>query len=224
MLSIIIPTLNEEKYLPKLLESIKNQSFRDYEIIVADANSKDKTRKISKKYRCKLIKGGSQARGINNGAKAAKYNTLLILDADSSLPKDFLKKNFNVFKKKNLEIASCYIRPRNAKINDELTHTLSNVYYFFNKRIRPFIPSFCFFIKKEFFFKVGCFNEKVPWLIDLDFSNKLPKKIKYDILPVHVELSIRMAQRLGRFKQARLMFLLGFLRFLRKNYYGKYEY
>ncbi|MCK4891044.1 MAG: glycosyltransferase family 2 protein, partial [Candidatus Pacebacteria bacterium] len=35
MLSIIIPTKNEEKYLPKLLRSIKKQSFKDYEIIVA---------------------------------------------------------------------------------------------------------------------------------------------------------------------------------------------
>ena len=46
MLSIIIPTLNEEKYLPKLLESIKKQDFTRYEIIVADADSIDKTKHV----------------------------------------------------------------------------------------------------------------------------------------------------------------------------------
>ena len=46
MISIVIPTLNEEKYLPKLLVSIKKQHYKDYEIIVADAGSKDNTRKI----------------------------------------------------------------------------------------------------------------------------------------------------------------------------------
>ena len=42
--SIIIPTYNEEEYLPILLDSIKEQDFSDYEVIVADANSTDKTR------------------------------------------------------------------------------------------------------------------------------------------------------------------------------------
>ena len=47
-ISIIIPTYNEEEYLPKLLESIKSQDFTDYEIIVADAQSDDNTREIAK--------------------------------------------------------------------------------------------------------------------------------------------------------------------------------
>ena len=38
-LSIVIPTLNEEKDLPKLLESIKKQNFKNYEVIIADNNS-----------------------------------------------------------------------------------------------------------------------------------------------------------------------------------------
>lgn len=224
MISIIIPTLNEEKYLPVLLKSIKKQEFKDYEIIVADGNSKDKTIQIAKKFGCKLIKGGTQARGINNGAKVAKYSILLILDADASLPRHFLKKNFNIFKRKNLDIASCYIRPRNAKIIDGITHTFSNIYYFIFKNFRPFIPSFCFFVKKSFFFKVGGFDKKIPWFIDLSFSNALPRTVRNDILPVHVELSIRMAKRLGRFKQARILLLVAIFRVIRKNYYAKYLY
>ena len=39
-LSIIIPTFNEENYLPNLLESIKKQKFSDYEVIVSDSGSK----------------------------------------------------------------------------------------------------------------------------------------------------------------------------------------
>ena len=57
-LSIIIPTYNEEEYLPKLLESIKMQDFTDYEVIVADANSKDNTRKIATDYGAKVVDGG----------------------------------------------------------------------------------------------------------------------------------------------------------------------
>ena len=76
MLSIIIPTLNEEKYLPKLLDSIVKQSYKDYEIIIADNNSKDKTRSIARSYGCRLTKGGMPAVARNNGAKIARGKLL----------------------------------------------------------------------------------------------------------------------------------------------------
>jgi len=74
MLSIIIPTLNEENYLPFLLESIKNQDFKDYEIIVADAGSHDKTREIAKNFGCKVVSGGLPAKGRNEGTKFSRGN------------------------------------------------------------------------------------------------------------------------------------------------------
>ncbi|MEN6592532.1 MAG: glycosyltransferase family A protein, partial [Methanobacterium sp.] len=57
-ISIIIPTYNEEEYLPYLLESIKRQDFTDYEVIVADAHSTDKTREIAKSFGAKIVDGG----------------------------------------------------------------------------------------------------------------------------------------------------------------------
>ena len=91
MLSIIIPCLNEEEYLPLLLESVKKQKFLDYEIILADAGSKDKTLQIAKKYNCKIVPGGLPSKGRNQGAKKAKGDLLLFLDADVILPDGFFK-------------------------------------------------------------------------------------------------------------------------------------
>lgn len=76
MLSIVIPTLNEEKHLSVLLESIKRQDVDNYEIIVADAGSRDNTKKIARKFGCKITKGGKPAAGRNAGAKKAKGSTL----------------------------------------------------------------------------------------------------------------------------------------------------
>jgi len=67
MLSIIIPALNEEKYLPLLLKSLKSQNFNEYEIIVVDAGSSDKTVDIAKEYGCKVVKGGVPGAGRNRG-------------------------------------------------------------------------------------------------------------------------------------------------------------
>ncbi|MDD3939883.1 MAG: glycosyltransferase, partial [Patescibacteria group bacterium] len=113
MLSIIIPTLNEEKYLPRLLESIKRQEFSDYEIIVSDAGSSDKTKMVAENYGANFIlsnkiKHPSFQR--NKGAEISKGGILLFLDADSVLPDGFLQKTVNQFKAKNLVSAGFYIK------------------------------------------------------------------------------------------------------------------
>ncbi|MDI3496151.1 MAG: hypothetical protein PWQ35_172 [Patescibacteria group bacterium] len=113
MLSIIIPTLNEEKYLPRLLESIRRQSFSDYEIIVSDAGSTDKTEFVAKEagvifILSNKIKHPSYQR--NAGARVAKGDILLFLDADSQLPENFLIKAMGEFKKRNLTGAGFYIK------------------------------------------------------------------------------------------------------------------
>ena len=106
MLSIVIPTLNEEKYLPRLLDSIKNQDFYDYEIIVSDAESSDKTIEIAKKYGAKTLvytttKHPSAQR--NEGAKIAKGELLLFLDADVVLTPGFLTSALKEFKDRHYQ-------------------------------------------------------------------------------------------------------------------------
>ncbi|OYT33718.1 MAG: glycosyl transferase family 2, partial [Candidatus Aenigmarchaeota archaeon ex4484_52] len=80
LLSIIIPTLNEEKYIPLLLNSIKKQTYKNYEIIVCDSHSKDKCYSIDKK---------GPGHGRNIGAKYAKGRYLLFFDSDTIIPDKF---------------------------------------------------------------------------------------------------------------------------------------
>ena len=116
-LSIIIPTLDEEKYLPMLLHSIEEQSFRDYEIIVADAGSCDKTLDIAKEHHCRVVAGGLPAYGRNKGADIARGNLLLFLDADVVLPKDSLTKVLEEFKKRPSGINSIKYEVDDFKID-----------------------------------------------------------------------------------------------------------
>src|SRR3990167_7948138 len=104
MLSIIIQAKNEEGYLPSLLNSIKKQDFQEkYEVILADANSTDKTRQIAKSFGCKIIGVGNHANGVNKGATAAKSDVILFLDADTVLTRNFLSTNYSEFVKRKLD-------------------------------------------------------------------------------------------------------------------------
>lgn len=98
LFSIIIPTLNEEKYLPLLLNDLSKQTLKDFEVIVIDGQSTDKTVNKAKSYqkllpKIKLI--SSKIRNVsiqrNLGAKGSSGHYLIFNDADNRLPKYFLE-------------------------------------------------------------------------------------------------------------------------------------
>ncbi len=85
MLSIIIPAHNEEQYIRLCLESIKQQKYRDYELIVVCDACTDKTPSIAKGYTKRVfsINKNNVSAARNYGAKKAGGEVLVFLDADS---------------------------------------------------------------------------------------------------------------------------------------------
>ncbi len=201
MLSIIIPTLNEEKYLPILLREIKKQKFKGkYEIIVADAGSKDKTVEIAKKFGCKVVKGGSVARGRNEGAKVAKGEILLFMDADNIfLPEDFLETLLGEFKKRNLDVASFPIYVKGNWI-DKIVYTLYNFWVQITQKFWAFATN-SILIKKSLHEKIGGFDENIK-LGEDHYYVKVAKKIgKYGFIKTKPVLtSSRRLEKDGRLK------------------------
>ncbi|MBI2523565.1 glycosyltransferase [Candidatus Woesearchaeota archaeon] len=214
MLSIIIPTLNEERYLPKILDSIKKQNFKDYEIIVADFNSKDKTRQIAKKYGCRITKGGLPAAARNNGAKVAKGDILFFIDADCIVKKFFLQKSLNEIKNKNLDAAGCCARPLSNKAIDNI------VFAFFNFWIciaQFFYPNAAFgiFCKKDLHRKIKGFDETIKLSEDMDYAKRAGKYGRFRILKgVKIYASVRRFEEEGRLGLIVKLFLSGCYRLL----------
>lgn len=92
--SIIIPVYNVEKYLKRTLDSIKKQTFSNYEVIIVNDGCTDDSMAIAKKYPYKIVNtkhnGVSAARNI--GVKKAKGEYLVFIDSDDFIEKDLLKK------------------------------------------------------------------------------------------------------------------------------------
>ena len=183
ILSIIIPTYNEEEYLPVLLESIKQQDFRDYEIIVADADSKDNTVKIAEEYGCIVVEGGMPAVGRNNGAKVAKGDYLLFLDSDLKLTEDYLAKVIYEFKMERLGIAITQMKPLSKKTEDKLLHDLANLFMISVEKIKPHGAG-CYGIiaKRELHECCGGFNEELTFGEDTEYIERLAKKERFKVL------------------------------------------
>jgi len=126
MLSIIIPTLNEEKSLPTLLDCLKSQNYKDIEIIVSDGNSTDKTIDIAKMYKCKTMvsKKRSPSSQRNEGVKIAQGELILFLDADTLLPSNFLQEVIDEFNKRRLDVAGFYFTLN----SDRLIYKIGSIY------------------------------------------------------------------------------------------------
>ena len=92
--SIIIPTLNEEKYIGGILKDLSVQSYKDFEVIVVDSSINNHTVNIAESFNVKILKssrGTSVQRNL--GARIAQGKYLIFIDADIRLfDSNFLKK------------------------------------------------------------------------------------------------------------------------------------
>jgi len=182
MLSIIIPTLNEEKYLPLLLDSIKKQDFKDYEIIVADAGSEDRTIEIAKRDGCMVIKGGMPAKGRNEGVKVAKGDLLLFLDADIILPKGFLEKVISDVKEKNISIGTFPIILHPAKKFDKFISKFYNIVTDLTKSFLAHAAGGVLLATKKIHEKINGFDESILLAEDYDYARRAQKFVRFEFL------------------------------------------
>ncbi len=168
LLSIVIPALNEEKYLPILLNSFLNQSEKNFEIVVVDGKSDDKTVEKANEFkdRLNLRVVTSDKRNLshqrNMGAKEASGDYVAFLDADFIVKDNFVKSCFWEAEKTNADIIIPFSYPITSnplwKIYFALINILSVVSTFLGK---PFGNGPGNIIKKAAFLKTSGYNERV---------------------------------------------------------------
>lgn len=227
-LSIIIPAKNEENELPLLLESVRKQTFTDYEIIVADAKSIDKTREIAVSFGAMVVGGGMPGAGRNRGAEAAKGETLLFLDADSALPdENFLKNSLEEMHRKNFCVAAPLYDFREANIMDKIVSGLWNAWVIIAANFSPSAAGSCIFASKEVHDKIGGFNEKIVLGEDTDYVYRASRHCRFGIIKsARAENSPRRLHKIGYGKVFLQVISAGFDRYVmrRKDYSNKFNY
>jgi glycosyltransferase involved in cell wall biosynthesis len=175
MISIIIPTLNEEKVLEQTILSLRKLNVFPYEIIISDGKSTDKTVSIAQKYADHVIEYKDSARqtiaqGRNLGASIAQGDYLVFIDADVVIPdiNNFFIKAISLFekpKKKKLVGLTVFVKvfPEMRTFSDKFFFDLLNfINYFLNNILNKgsAIGEFQM-IPTEVFKKINGYNEKI---------------------------------------------------------------
>ena len=160
MISVIIPTFNEEKYIGQTLDSVTNQDYKEYEVIVVDNCSTDKTAEISgKSTKNVFIIKSNVAQARNIGAKKAKGEILLFLDADTIVSKNFLKEIACKFENGGM-IGLYPCVKTEGKLGDRIAYFLSfELIRILSKIGFPLYPTMCVAYRKKEFEKAGGFEE-----------------------------------------------------------------
>lgn len=199
-LSIVIPTYNEEKFLPNLLRCLKASDFQRFEVIVADNKSKDKTIAIAKKFGARICSGGLPGTGRNKGIRFAKAERVLFLDADATFPPDFISKCLAEIQRRELDAAGVYLNPVSKNPFDRFSFLCYNFYMWVTERIYPRAVGCCIFTTKTLHAKLHGFDERIRLNEDADYARRAAKKGTYGLLHRKVNYSLRRFSKEGRIR------------------------
>lgn len=207
-LAVVIPTLNEEKYIGSLLDSISSQTFLPKEIVIVDAYSKDATEEEVKKRQKKLpqlkfhqITKDTISRQRNFGAKKTTASHILFLDADTVLvDTKTLEKYFKEVEKKDPGLALAPNFPLSDHWKDKVMFQIANIGTKAVKDIYPMAMAINLYIKREIFETLGGFDEKVKLGEDCELVQRYAKSgLKYTILKnPRIFTSVRRFRKEGR--------------------------
>ncbi len=196
--SIIIPAHNEEKYLEKTIQSIRTQSFQDYELIIVTNGCIDKTEEIAKKHEGKKIRllslpkpNVSVAR--NAGALNAQGEMLIFLDADTQLAPDALQKIKEEFTQ-DYAVATTTVQPDLPEFSYRLALGFKNFYNSMN------IYQGCsgvLICRRKDFHQVNGYNPEITVKEHRKLTVELAKLGKYTCIKTPATTSMRRYQQWG---------------------------
>ncbi|MCD6482920.1 MAG: glycosyltransferase [Candidatus Aenigmarchaeota archaeon] len=97
--TVVIPTINNEKDIEDCLKGLQKQTYKDFEILLVDGYSKDKTVEIGKKYGAKVVydDGHTRAHACNTALKHVKTSYIAFTDADCIPMPDWLEEIMKEF-------------------------------------------------------------------------------------------------------------------------------
>lgn len=176
--SVIIPAYNEATYIDRLLDGLSSQSYKNFEVIVSDAQSNDGTKEVIKSFRGRLDikffeappKGPGFGRNI--GAKQAKGKWLLFLDADVDIDDPyFITTVLETTEARKWNTSSAKMMTKGGP---------SYAVLFLYQRLlshtkRPVASGYCIFTKRRVFVKSGGFNEKIHFGEDYEYVSRTGK-------------------------------------------------
>lgn len=173
LVSVVIPTKNEQDVIGRPIKSVKKQIYQNIEIILVDNNSSDKTQEIARRLGAKVYDFGPERSAQRNfGAKKAKGDYLLFLDADMELSKDVIEECVNLIERDAKIGAVTILEESRAKNFWEKAKAFERSFY---NIAGDEITDAARFFKRQVFEKLGGYDETITGPEDWDLTDRIKR-------------------------------------------------
>ena len=209
-ITIITVTKNSEKYLEENILSVFNQTYKNYEHIIIDGDSKDNTKNIVEKHREKISYFISEPDeglyfAMNKGIQKATGDIIGILNSD------------DIYFPNALEIVNSYfLENQNLDFLFGSVYKHKLMYGYYPKKIKWTFGFYTthsvgFFIKTEGQKKIGFYDTQYKWSADYDLFYKMIVKFKF------LGMATKKSEILGKLRTGGLSSEIKYLDFLKEN-------
>lgn len=194
-ISIITCTRNSERYIERNLISVKNQTFGDYEQVIIDGESTDKTRMLianaikngQSKLTCFIRKAKGISNAFNKGILKAKGEYIYFLNSDDYLHDDNVLNDVATNLKDNSEFDWIYGKIEVIEDNGSVIGTFPNqkIFQLSNKHLLKlinYIPHQAVFMKKNIFDSFGVFDESLSSEMDYDYWLRIAESTRWKFI------------------------------------------
>jgi len=199
MVSVVVPTFNSEKTLPLCLQSVKDQTYSNVEVVVVDNYSWDNSVQIAKKFNARVLflaaeqlrRKEQRCSARNLGAKEAHGAFILFIDSDVELTPKVIEECVTTCLQKNLDVV---LIPAVSVVKGGFLAECQN------KEIEMFrgvFSGFPKFFRRELFHSIGGFDENLVFGEDFDLARRIEEAgcktrgVKAEIIHLEGELSMK---------------------------------
>ncbi|MFA5946733.1 MAG: glycosyltransferase [Patescibacteria group bacterium] len=180
---VVIPTKNEEEYLPRLIESLKKQTLQPNEVVLADAGSTDQTTQIAEAAGMRAVEGGLPGPGRNAGAQATKSDLIFFIDADIVLPDpQFFAKAIADFEKRQLGVGTFDLQLVKGSWVEHLGHKIYNAYVRFWGGWNAHAMGGCILVRRSVHEAINGFDPTVLFCEDNHYGKRAHKIMPFGVI------------------------------------------
>ncbi|NMC81715.1 MAG: isopentenyl-diphosphate Delta-isomerase [Armatimonadetes bacterium] len=197
-ISVVIPTLNEEQNIGRLLSSLLRQSRRPDEILVVDAGSMDGTAAIASQYESVRVIQGRPPVGAQRqlGLENAAGDLVFFMDADTIAPPDFIAHCQAEMLRRRIDAACPAFRPFPPSFSVSIVYGMYNLLF---RVLQWFIASgggMCIITNRDFAVRIGGLRGNLVYE-DIEFIRRASRRGRFRMIRPHILVSDRRFREYG---------------------------
>ncbi len=196
--SVVIPTLNEEQNIAGLINALVQQNTPIKEIIVVDGGSNDQTANIAAGYSEVRLLASQPPVGAQRqlGLEKASGEIVVLMDADTIPPSDFISKCLKEMDARCLDVACRWYKPHPSNALISLVYGFLNIVFYVTQKVLASGAGSCIIVKRTFALQIGGFCRHLVYE-DIEFIRRASRRGRFGVMRTPILVSDRRFREFG---------------------------